>query len=75
MEITNELFKFTENNYEKKFKSPIWQSHFMFRKKNMFTPTQNLIMLKIANNGPFLPFQLILWKFHKPTKLYCTSNS
>jgi hypothetical protein len=41
-------------------KSPIQQSHLMFKRKNMFTPTQNPIMLEIANNGPFLPFQLIL---------------
>ncbi len=41
-------------------KSPIQQSHLIFKRKNMFTPTQNPIMLKIANNGPFLPFQLVL---------------
>jgi hypothetical protein len=40
----------------------------------MFTPTQNLIMLKIANNGTFLPFPLALWMFYKPTKPYYTSN-
>jgi len=48
MEITNELLKFTENNYEKRFKFSIQQSHFMFRKKNTFTHTQNPIMLEIA---------------------------
>ncbi len=46
MEITNDLFKFTRKIYEKKFKSPIQQSHLMFKKINMFTPTQNPIVLE-----------------------------
>jgi hypothetical protein len=40
----------------------------------MFTLIQNPIMLEIANNGPLLPFQLVLLNFHKPIKPYYTSN-
>jgi hypothetical protein len=66
MEITNDLFKFTKKNYEKKFKSPIQQSLLIFKKRNMFTPTQNPIMLKTANNGPFYHFN---WSYENFTNL------
>jgi hypothetical protein len=47
----------------------------MIRKKNMFPPTKNPIMVEIANNDPLLPFRLVPWNFHKPTKAYYTSNT
>jgi hypothetical protein len=35
----------------------------MFYIKKRVTLPQNLIVLKITNSGPFLPFQLILQNF------------
>ncbi len=37
-------------------------------------PTENPILLNIENNGPFLPFPLVLSNSHKPTKPYYRFN-
>jgi hypothetical protein len=66
METTNELFKFIKKDYEKNFKTLIQQFQFNVLKRNMFTHTQNPIMLEIANKIHFYHFN---WSYENFTNL------
>jgi hypothetical protein len=47
-----------------------WPEKKIFRATNYYT--HNPILLNIENNGPFLPFAMLLLNSHKPTESFYT---